>query len=1317
MAKTTTFYEFKAKLKDLDLLNAKLKEAQVNLKGLQKNTSEYAALSSQIGGITKQIDNNKKSIAGLRQGGEQLNRTGNKMISIFKSASIAIAAAFAFRAIIGGIRGVITTFSDFESQMAAVQAISGATDQEFKALSESAQKLGASTVFTAKQVGELQEAYARLGFTAEEIISAQDGTIALAAATGESLSSSAETAGSVLRAFGLDAEQTGNVVDVMGASFTSSALNLERFTQSMKFVAPIARAAGFTFEETSAQLAILANNGLSGSLAGNALKNIFLRLGDSNSKLNKSLGRTVQGLPDMINALREMKDESFGLTEATELLDKRSAPAFLTLINNIENLEEQLDVLNNAEGAVSRMAAIRLDTLEGDFTLLKSASEGLGVAIGEVFNGGLRNAIDSLTRFLQGLSQSSTAMTAIRTVFGGLTNALLAYGAAMIALRAHTIATSTATTSFSTFLTYLRTSLLYARTGTLTLSMAMQTLKAAIASTGVGLLVVALGSLVSYLMQVDEATQAVIRSQDRMNRSFEEDIKKGILLNENSKERLDLLRKMKQEYPELIGNIDLEVASNEQLLAIMNLVNKTRVERLALAKGAARIDKLADEAAEDELELRQDILDIEMNLASTSATNSKQYIAFYEEQIDKIEDKIELIQKEFRLEEQKELKLLDRFRKNIKKKQEEDEVYRILSLRGEKTYRFNLREGYLEDLEEYRKLSREKQLIAIDEKDTEIEQINQIVDYRRLQSVKDKGTVEQQKQVNKEIKALAVDMGTVLVSRAKDSTESTAKLGIQLQELKKYVNQLNAALKAEGLGGEGTIFDPAKLRKTENRIKELLKLQTENIVLLDAKEEARIKASIERLKNKYDEEKKFINSNLGDISAQQIILEKGDEKSTAKFIKQNRSKYKVLQLLNASYFNNLTDGEKKYTQDRTDILNEMLAEEQGKLVTNEKLLTELNNSEITQLAQLAQKRLVEARKNKQEEERINREFAMQTTQGLFEESGKRLKILEEERLEEIAVLTKSYNVGNLLFEDYNQALIDVDNKYEDEEQDLRERRIAKTVEMYNQLSSLALDFFNNRAEIQIQSIQEVFDQESSDRANKFERDKEIAEAAGRDTEAMQRAFNNREIEQERIKEEKITAIKRKQFQMDKINSMIQAALNGYEAITKVTAQTGVAAIGAAPIMSAFVAAQIAGIASQKFVGEQGGIVPGGLDKYADGGMVSGPRHAQGGVKFAVGGTVAELEGGEAVINRKSTAMFKPVLSAMNVAGGGKKFEQGGITPSTIAATRDIQGMITQREMTQALANAINTQKVIVSEAEITNSQLNVEVQESLSTIF
>jgi hypothetical protein len=67
-----------------------------------------------------------------------------------------------------------------------------------------------------------------------------------------------------------------------------------------------------------------------------------------------------------------------------------------------------------------------------------------------------------------------------------------------------------------------------------------------------------------------------------------------------------------------------------------------------------------------------------------------------------------------------------------------------------------------------------------------------------------------------------------------------------------------------------------------------------------------------------------------------------------------------------------------------------------------------------------------------------------------------------------------------------------------------------------------------------------------------------------------------------------------------------------------------------------------------------------IGKFEQGGVVNGPSHANGGVKFAVGGQVNELEGGEAVINKRSTSMFKPILSALNVAGGGKKFAQGGI---------------------------------------------------------
>lgn len=45
----------------------------------------------------------------------------------------------------------------------------------------------------------------------------------------------------------------------------------------------------------------------------------------------------------------------------------------------------------------------------------------------------------------------------------------------------------------------------------------------------------------------------------------------------------------------------------------------------------------------------------------------------------------------------------------------------------------------------------------------------------------------------------------------------------------------------------------------------------------------------------------------------------------------------------------------------------------------------------------------------------------------------------------------------------------------------------------------------------------------------------------------------------------------------------------------------------------------------------------------------------------------ELEGGEAVINKRSTRMYAPLLSAINMAGGGIKFAAGGIVPAVPSA--------------------------------------------------
>ena len=79
------------------------------------------------------------------------------------------------------------------------------------------------------------------------------------------------------------------VVDVMAKSFTSSALNLETFTESMKFLAPVAKTAGLTIEGTTAILGTLADTGLKGSIAGTSLRNVFLRMADPTSKLSEKI--------------------------------------------------------------------------------------------------------------------------------------------------------------------------------------------------------------------------------------------------------------------------------------------------------------------------------------------------------------------------------------------------------------------------------------------------------------------------------------------------------------------------------------------------------------------------------------------------------------------------------------------------------------------------------------------------------------------------------------------------------------------------------------------------------------------------------------------------------------------------------------------------------------------------------------------------------------------------------------------------------------------------------------------------------------------
>ena len=317
----------------------------------------------------------------------QLRASGRKMQSIGRSMSMSLTAP------IVGLGAVATkTFATFEQSMAKVKAISGATGQAFKDLESTAKNLGMTTRFSSSEVAELMLNYSKLGFSASEIEKITGATLNLALATGEDLAQSATIAGGTLRAFGMEADQMQRVTDVMAKSFSSSALDLEKFQNSMNKVAPIANAMGNSLELTTAQLSVLVNNSHEASTAGTMLRGMMLKA-------------TKDGF-NFDDAIKKISESSDKAGTALEFFDKRSVGVAITLSENIETTNQLTEAYEKSGGAAEAMAKIMDDTLEGSMFKLKSATEAMGISIGEK----LAPHVIKVTNFLAKLAQGFTEL-------------------------------------------------------------------------------------------------------------------------------------------------------------------------------------------------------------------------------------------------------------------------------------------------------------------------------------------------------------------------------------------------------------------------------------------------------------------------------------------------------------------------------------------------------------------------------------------------------------------------------------------------------------------------------------------------------------------------------------------------------------------------------------------------------------------------------------------------------------------------------------------------------------------------------------------
>jgi len=389
-------------------LNAKHQQAK---KTLQDLIASQSASSSEIRKAQRDFDLLDKRVISADKAVRSFNRNvGNYP----QQAAAGIKNLLSAFGLFGGVylfasvlRDSFKTVKDFDKANADLAATMGVNRKQIADLTNDQKRLGASTKFTATEVASLQKEFAKLGFSQKEILNATEATLSLAAAVDTDLANAAMVAGSTLRGFGLDASEMGRVTDVMAASFTKSALDIENFRESMKYVAPIAKASGVSIEFTTAMLGKLADAGIKGSQAGTSLRRILAEMAKT-------------GLP-AAQALDKIAKSGISVNDAMDEVGRTAQTALLVLSKSKDGINDLASALDNAAGSAKAMADEQLESLQGKLVILSSAWDGFILSLQSsdgLLSRFFKSAIENLTKFLNLITEANKDFKEIQKEIG-----------------------------------------------------------------------------------------------------------------------------------------------------------------------------------------------------------------------------------------------------------------------------------------------------------------------------------------------------------------------------------------------------------------------------------------------------------------------------------------------------------------------------------------------------------------------------------------------------------------------------------------------------------------------------------------------------------------------------------------------------------------------------------------------------------------------------------------------------------------------------------------------------------------------------------
>lgn len=373
---------------------------------------------------TKLLLNTNQFQSSMSKAASKAQQFGQKMFRVGRDLSASLTLPLALAA-----RNVIKTASAFELAQTKIAALSGSS-KIFKDMSDSARKLGASTIFTAEEISNLQLNLKKLGKSRKEILSLQESVLKFAQAMDTDLAEAGSFVVQTLNRFsetlekvGSTTEQAAYVTDLFAAAAANTAVDAEKLRSALNYVGSEAAAAGYDLEQTTAILGIMADRGFDASRGGTAFRRILAQLAKEGYTAEESISQLFDSTASYAEELA-----SFGL---------RGAGPKAALGGLRVEYQLLLETLQNSDGFLDDVADTLDNTLYASLRKVASAANELSISFGGDLSKPLRNFLALITDLIK---KFSSAPPLFKKVVVGLAGLLALLGPIALGIGALTLA-------------------------------------------------------------------------------------------------------------------------------------------------------------------------------------------------------------------------------------------------------------------------------------------------------------------------------------------------------------------------------------------------------------------------------------------------------------------------------------------------------------------------------------------------------------------------------------------------------------------------------------------------------------------------------------------------------------------------------------------------------------------------------------------------------------------------------------------------------------------------------------------------------------